>query len=180
MRVPSRGTGGLWRSGSSGPHDMAPVREDGSSLHARVGSSWVHGSGLGRLPVLGPDRWQAVRSKRFQPFTFCKYPGPRVQGNHVLVPHGLNGLASSLETEGFTQCRRWLIEATRPAIDLHDTPHPGGLPQGVCSRRWHPCRDAGTLVRVALRWCRRFAPQPPATLCEASGFMTVGPRGHFG
>ena len=33
---------------------------------------------------------------------------------------------------------------------------------------WHPCRGAG-FVLIVDRWCRRVAPQPPATCCQASG-----------
>jgi len=54
-----------------------------------------------------------------------------------------------------------------------------GIPAG-CQRRakvlgWHPCRDAGFLGDV-IRWCRRCAPQPPATGWEASGFGKGGGR----
>ena len=84
------------------------------------------------------------------------------------------------ETEGFAAGSRWLSEAIPPVTDPHHPPHPGGVPAQSRPRRWHPCRDAGVHVRTGPRWCRRFAPRPPATRWEASGFMADGRRGHLG
>ena len=67
-----------------------------------------------------------------------------------------------------------------PVTNPHHPPHPGGVPAQSRPRRWHPCRDAGVHVRSGPRWCRRFAPRPPATRWEASGFMADGRRGHLG
>ena len=58
------------------------------------------------------------------------------------------------------------------------------LRRGLRSRVARPALASlpgcGSLLRVGVRWCRRFAPQPPATGCEASGFREDGRRGHLG
>ena len=95
-------------------------------------------------------------------------------------PEGRTAWDPLLETEGFAAGSRWLSEATPPVTDPHHPPHPGGVPAQSRPRRWHPCRDAGVHVRTGPRWCRRFAPRPPATRWEASGFMADGRRGHLG
>ena len=48
---------------------------------------------------------------------------------------------------------------------------------GDLAHCWHPSRMHG--LCSVIRWCRRFAPQPPANGCEPSGFIRE-PGGSIG
>lgn len=91
-----------------------------------------------------------------------------------------------VEPGGFTALSRWLSAATPPDAPRslpHLPAHPGGMPATLIGptrtgrhvrRPWLPSLRDGTgegCLRLAHRWCRRCAPQPPAKGWEPCGFQ---------
>ncbi len=77
------------------------------------------------------------------------------------------------EPEGFAESSRWLrSRATTPPVRSSSCSHPGGMPEGSTL----PCHELKSSAIPSgsrawggvVRWCRRFAPQPPATLWHPS------------